>query len=253
MDRHSAHVLVVRDAGAAADAGAHLWVDAVRQALAARGVFHVALSGGSTPRELFRRVAEQPDLDYAWHRTHVYWVDERAVPLTDPRSNYALAVEELLEAVPLSPEQIHPMEADDPDLEAAARRYEKTLTAGIPEPQPLPPALDLVWLGLGTDGHTASLFPRSPVLGVRDRWVAAVENPSVQPPRRLTLTVPVLNAARRVVFLVTGADKAEAVAGVLEGEHDPERRPAQLVQPPPGRLVFLLDERAASGLARARG
>jgi 6-phosphogluconolactonase len=143
------------------------------------------------------------------------------------------------------------MEAEDPDLEAAARRYEDALRAVLAPPPHAPPVLDLLWLGLGPDGHTASLFPGSPALTVRDRWVVPV---TVNAPiaQRLTLTVPVLSAARKVVFLVTGADKADAVAAVIEGEPDPERWPAQYVRPAPGRLVWILDEPAAAKLKRTR-
>jgi len=250
MDRPSPHVHVVADAAAVAQAGARLWVDTVRHALAARGAFHVALAGGTTPRDLHKAVATQPDLDFAWHRTHVYWSDERAVPPTDEQSNYGMADESLLCAVPLSPAQVHRMPADAEDLEAAARAYAATLAHELAPADHAPPALDLIWLGVGDDGHTASLFPGSGLLRVRDRWVAAVTDAAKAPARRLTLTLPVLDAARRVAFVATGAGKAEIVREILEGSYEPDRLPAQAVRPAPGRLVWLLDEAAASRLKR---
>ena len=252
MDRPAPHLVVVPDPAALAEAGARIWVDSVRSALAARGAFHVALAGGSTPRELHRAVTAQPDLDFAWHRTHVYWSDERAVPPTDALSNYAMADESLLSGVPLGPAQIHRMPADADDLDAAARAYAATLARELTPGDHAPPVLDLVWLGLGEDGHVASLFPGSSTLHVRDRWVAAVTDAPKPPARRLTLTRPVLDAARRVAFVVAGRAKAEAVRDVLEGPYDPDRLPAQGVHPAPGRLLWLLDEAAASKLTRVR-
>jgi 6-phosphogluconolactonase len=142
MDRPSPHVHVVADPAAVAQAGARLWVDSVRHALAARGAFHVALAGGATPRDLHKAVSAQADLDFAWHRTHVYWSDERAVPPTDEQSNYGMADESLLCAVPLSPAQIHRMPADADDLEAAARAYAATLAHELAPADHAPPALD---------------------------------------------------------------------------------------------------------------
>jgi 6-phosphogluconolactonase len=252
MERPAHHLHVVADPPAVAQAGARLWVDTVRHALAARGIFHVALAGGSTPRDVHKAVMAQADLDFAWHRTHVYWSDERAVPPADEQSNYGMADESLLCGVPLPPGQIHRMPADAEDLEAAARAYAATLARELAPAPHAPPTLDLVWLGLGEDGHTASLFPGSPTLKVRDRWVAAVTDAAKPPARRLTLTLPVLDAARRVAFVVTGRGKADIVRDVIEGPLDPDRLPAQAVRPAPGRLIWLLDEGAASKLTRTR-
>jgi 6-phosphogluconolactonase len=248
--RSQPHVIVAADAAAAAQAAARLWVDTVKNALAARGVFHVALAGGSTPREVHRAVTGQADLDFAWHRTHVYWGDERAVPPHDPRSNYKMAEETLLDGVPLMASQVHRMPADAEDLDAAARAYSATLVAAL-APQPhAAPILDLIWLGLGTDGHTASLFPGSPALHVRDRWVQAVTDAPTDPPRRLTLTLPVLCAARRVAVIVTGREKADIARTVLEGDYAPDRLPMQAVRPAPGRLIWIMDDAAAEKLTR---
>ena len=245
------HLLVAPDAAAAAQAGARLWAFAARAALAERGVFHVALAGGSTPAALHRAVAEQSGLDAAWHRTHAWFGDERAVPPDDPRSNARAARASLLDAVPLPEAQVHCMEGAASDLAAAAGRYEQALRVALGDGAM--PALDLVWLGLGADGHTASLFPGSPALDVRDRAVCAVEDAPAEPARRLTLTLPALAAARRVVFLVTGAAKATVLAAVLEppaGSSAEAALPAARVRPAPGRLLWLVDEAAAARLTR---
>ncbi len=254
MTRATPHVVVAPDPAAVAEAGARLWVDSARQAVPERPVFAVALAGGNTPRELYRAVAQQPDLDWAWHRTHIFFTDERAVDPRDARSNFRLAREALLDDVPLAASQVHRLEADAPDLEMAARDYEAALRTVLAPPPHAPPALDLVFLGVGSDGHTASLFPGARSLEVRDRWVLAVDEPAAQPPRRLTLSLPVLSAALRIVFVVTGREKAEVVARVLEGDAAgagaARPLPAALVHPAPGRLVWLLDEAAASRLTR---
>ena len=245
------HLVVTPDAVALAKAGARLWVDGVRAALAARGAFHVALAGGTTPAELHRAVSEEPDLDYAWHRTHVWFGDERAVPPTDRRSNFRMARETLLDLVPLSEVQVHRMRGEAADLDAAAADYARTLAVAAANGGAMP-ELDLVWLGLGSDGHTASLFPGSPALDVTDRSVVAVDGGPEDSPRRLSLTLPALAAARRVVFVVSGAAKADAVAAVLEppGGAAPDALPAARVRPGAGRLLWLVDEAAASRLTR---
>lgn len=253
MDVPRPHLVVAADAEAVAQAGARLWVDSVRVALAARGAFHVALAGGATPGALHRAVAEQPDLDFAWHRTHAWFGDERAVPPTDPRSNYRAARESLFDAVPLPEEQVHRMAGEEADPEVAAARYAAALAGALGDGLPGAPVLDLVWLGLGADGHTASLFPGSPALAVHDRAACAVADAPADPPRRITLTLPVLSAARRVVFVVTGMAKADAVAAVLEpaaGTALDALLPAARVRPAPGRLLWLVDEAAASRLVR---
>ena len=255
MEAPRPHLVVATDAAAVANAGARLWVDSVRAALAARGVFHVALAGGTTPAALHRCVAEQPDLDFAWHRTHAWFGDERGVPPTDARSNYRAAKEALFDAVPLPEAQVHRMAGEATDLPAAAADYARALAAAQIDGTGAggPPVFDLVWLGLGADGHTASLFPGSPALAARDRSVWAVEDAPADPPRRLTLTLPVLSAARRVVVLVTGADKAVAVAAALEppaGTALADLPPVAHVRPAPGRLLWLVDEAAAARLER---
>jgi 6-phosphogluconolactonase len=223
-------------------AAANLLVDQANRAVAARGRFSVALSGGSTPRRTYELLASLPLVDQApWERMHVFWGDERCVPLTDPRSNARLAKEAWLDRVPIPAGQIHPLNcADDPT--AAARQYEAQLReffAGQP------PRLDLVLLGLGGDGHTASLFPGTTALEEKQRWTAAV-SVAGQDLYRVTLTAPIINQAAVVVFLVAGPSKAAVLREVLHGPRDPARLPAQLIRPVSGDLLWLADRQAAA-------
>ncbi len=223
-------------------AAAALLVDQANLAVAARGRFSVALSGGATPRRTYELLAAPPLKDQApWDRVHVFWGDERCVPPDDPRSNARMAKEAWLDRVPIPPGQIHPLNcADDPA--AAARQYEAKLReffAGQP------PRLDLVLLGLGPDGHTASLFPGTPVLEEQERWAAAVYVAEGDL-YRVTLTAPLINQAARVAFLVAGGAKAEVLREVLHGPRDPARLPAQLIRPQNGELLWLADRQAAA-------
>jgi 6-phosphogluconolactonase len=198
------------------------------EAVDRKGSFTVALSGGSTPKALYQLLV---DLDVPWSKTHFFWSDERHVPPDHPDSNYRMAHEAMLSRVPVPESNIHRVHGENPDAAAAANEYEQIL---------LP--LDLILLGLGTDGHTASIFPGSEVLHETKRLVAA---PWVKKLNtyRITMTLPSLNSATSVLFLVSGADKAEIVKEVLEG---PKRYPAQLVQPTHGQLLWMLDEDAAA-------
>lgn len=206
--------------------------DAVQQSVARGGRCSLALSGGSTPRPAYERLAARCVLP--WESVEVYFGDERAVPPTHPASNYRMAREALIDRVGLAPPRVHRMETDDPDLEAAAARYAALL----------PDALDLLVLGMGQDGHTASLFPGSPALGESARKVVPARAP-VPPVQRLTITPPVIAAARRVAVLVAGAAKAPVVARVLRGPWRPEELPAQLAR----HGTWLLDRAAAAELA----
>jgi len=233
------------DHDALCDAAADEFCRHAAEAVAARGRFAVALAGGSTPRGLYQRLARPPRRERVdWDRVELFWGDERAVPPDHPNSNFAMARATLLDAVPVAPERIHRMEGERADLDAAARDYEAALARvlGAPPGGP-PPALDLVLLGLGADGHTASLFPGTAVLAERHRWVAAVRVPQLET-SRLTLTFVVLNAARAVLFLVAGEAKAAAVADVTA-------LPAGLVRPSSGDLAWYLDAAAASRLPAA--
>jgi 6-phosphogluconolactonase len=197
------------DADAVARAGAALTAEEARAAVAARGRFVMALSGGRTPWTMLRALADE---EMPWPGVHVVQVDERVAPAGDPERNLTHLRESLLAHSPLRPEQIHAMPVEATDLEAASRRYARTLQdiAGTPA------VLDLAHLGLGPDGHTASLVPGDPVLGVADADVALTG--VYQGRRRMTLTYPVLNRARRIVWLVTGREKAAMLARLCEGD-----------------------------------
>lgn len=242
-------VRVCPDAPAVARAAARLFVEWAWQFIAREGSFCVALSGGNTPRELYRLLAtDEFRSQVDWAKVHVFWGDERAVPPEDPESNYGMARRELLLRVPIPPANVHRMEAERTDLGRAAQDYEEILRRYLPLDARGFPRFHLIFLGLGADGHTASLFPRTRKLRDTSRWVSTPLHPKLGS-RRMTLTLPVLNAAHRVLFLVTGAEKAAVLRDVLAGTHDPPL-PARLVTVPAGRREFLVDEAAASLLGR---
>jgi 6-phosphogluconolactonase len=243
-------ILRFPDAEAVSRAAAEAFAARAAQAVAARGRFAVLLSGGSTPRRMYQLLADPPLRDRVdWGRVEVFWGDERPVPPDHPDSNYRMAYEALLSKVPVPPAQVHRMEAGRADRDAAAREYQAAIARafGVPD-SGQPPAFDLALLGLGPDGHTASLFPGTAALHEKGRWVVVNHVPRLATDR-MTVTAPVLNRAREVLFLVAGADKVEPLAEVLEGPRDPERLPAQLIQPE-GRLGWFVDAAAA---ARLRG
>lgn len=227
-------------------AAAVLLVEQANLAVAARGRFSVALAGGATPRRTYELLAAAPLKDQApWDRVHVFWGDERCVPENDTRSNARLARAAWLDHVPIPSNQIHPIHCG-PDPAAAAQQYEAQLREFFGGQ---PPILDLVFLGLGQDGHTASLFPGAMVLAEAERWAAAVYV-AEQDLYRVTLTAPLINQAALVVFLVAGDAKAGVLRDVLLGPRDPARLPAQLIQPQPGELRWLADLAAAGSLAQ---
>jgi len=242
-------VLVCPDEVAVARAAARQFVEWAWQFIAREGRFSVALAGGNTPREMYRvlTTAEfRTQVD--WSKVHLFWGDERSVAPDHVESNYGMARRELLVRVPIPPANVHRMEADRPDLGRAAEDYEEILRNGLQLDSRGFPRFHLILLGVGRDGHTASLFPESRRLRQTSRWVST---PTVSKlhTRRMTLTLPVLNAAYNVMFLVTGAEKASILQTVLDGKTDPPL-PAQLVTVPDGRRIFLVDEAAASLLAR---
>lgn len=237
-------IKVYADLEALSQAAAALVVKQAELAVAARGRFSLALSGGNTPRRTYELLAQPPLAAQApWDRMHVFWGDERCVPLDDPRSNARLARQAWLDQVPIPEPQIHPLNCARAPA-AAARQYEAELQeffAGQP------PRLDLVLLGLGEDGHTASLFPGTPVLQEKARWAAAVYV-AEQDLYRVTLTAPLINQAALVAFLVAGDRKAGVLRQVLQGPRDVARLPAQLIQPQTGDLLWLADRKAAAQL-----
>ncbi len=237
---------VLPDAAVAAEAAARELVEASKDALGNRATFCVALSGGSTPKRMFQALAGEELRGLVdWKRARVFFADERCVPPNDERSNYRLAKEHLLDPLAVPPENVFRMRGEE-EPERAARDYEAVLRRELGAGRAAP-RFDLVFLGLGTDGHTASLFPGSRAVEEKRRWVAAIGAPEL-PERRLTLTLPVLNASRRVVFLVTGEEKRAAVAAVLAAKRGSSSLPASLVKPKRGSLIWILDKAAASGL-----
>lgn len=219
---------------------------AAAEAIAARGAFFVALSGGSTPRPVYRALADDPDVD--WARWSLFWGDERCVPPEHPDSNYRMVKEEVLDrrgARGAPQPAVVARLLGELDPERAAREYEDALRALVPAPGALP-AFDLVLLGMGGDGHTASLFPGTAALHEQERLVVANRVPQLGA-TRLTVTFPLINAARRVLFLVSGADKAAAFQAVHHGPRDLERWPSQGVHPASGKVTWLVD--AAAGLS----
>jgi 6-phosphogluconolactonase len=223
-------------------------VGAATDAVAQRGRFTIALSGGSTPKGLFNLLATNALTVLPWDRMFFFWGDERHVPPTDPDSNYRMAQETMLSKVPVPPGNVFRMAAENPDAEAVAEDYEKTLWKFFElEPGQIP-VFDLILLGMGPDGHTASLFPGTAGLQEKSRLVIAnwVEKMKTS---RLTFTLPVLNAARCVAFLVSGTDKAAVLRTVLEEDVPGEQYPAKLVRPTDGKLIWLVDRAAASELS----
>ena len=217
-------------------------VKSIDDAVHATGRCSLVLSGGSTPRPLYHLLASRFRETISWAHVHMFWGDERYVPAGDAHSNFRMAKEALLDHVPCPAANIHPMPTHLSDPQAAARDYEATLKSYFAGQ---PPVFDLLLLGLGPEGHTASLFPGSPALEEATRWVLAVTAPA-DPPVRLTLTFPVLNRAANVYFLVTGSNKARALHHVLTGTADPHRFPAAGVRPASGTLIWWVDRDAAA-------
>lgn len=234
---------------ALSQAAAGMVVERCTLAIKAHSRFSIVLSGGSTPQRTYELLGSPPYRDQiAWEKVHVFWGDERCVPLDDPRSNAKMANEVLLDKVPVPLHQIHPIVCSG-DPSKTAKDYEDLLKAFF---QDQPPRFDLILLGLGPDGHTASLFPGTPVLKEDERWVADVYVPG-QDFHRITLTVPIVNSAAAAAFLVAGSDKAHALYEVRKGATNPERFPAQLISPVDGELFWLVDNEAAVNIEEHQG
>lgn len=248
-------VEVLPNAAALADAVAERFVIAAEHAIDESGRFVVALSGGSTPRRTYERLAREPVVSrIQWSLVHVVWGDERCVAPNDVESNYRMAREELLEHVPVPAANIHRIHGED-DPAAAAASYETVLRTLLRTPEGAPSSapeqrIDLALLGLGDNGHTASIFPESAAASETIRWVMA-ESVDASPAWRITLTAPVLNAAAELLFIVSGKGKANILARILDGPRCPRELPAQLIAPSPGRLHWLVDAAAAAELAKS--
>jgi 6-phosphogluconolactonase len=217
------------------------------EAVAQRGRFTIALSGGSTPKSLFNLLATNARTSLPWDRMFFFWGDERHVAPTDPDSNYRMAEESMLSKIPVAAGNVFRIAAENPDAAAAAEAYEQTLRKFFALAPGQFPRFDLILLGMGPDGHTASLFPGTAALEEKSRLVVAnwVEKMKAS---RLSFTLPVLNAAACVAFLVNGTDKAPALRAVLESDAPGEQYPAKLVRPSSGKLIWLIDRAAASEL-----
>jgi 6-phosphogluconolactonase len=231
---------VYEDPRRLAEAAARDFTARAEAAVDALGRFAVALAGGSTPKATYEALARHYSGELDWGRVHAFFGDERAVPPAHEDSNYRMAHDALLSRVPVG--GVHRMCGELPPAEAAAA-YERELREFFDPDEP--PRFDLILLGLGEDGHTASLFPETSALDVADRWVVA--NPVLKlETTRLTLTIPIINAAKAVTFLVAGEDKAAAVKQILEGDADPRAYPAKFIRPEGGDPAWMVDKAAAS-------
>lgn len=219
----------------------------IQQAIGTRGHCMLALAGGSTPQKLYGLLASKPYRDQIdWPVVEIFWSDERCVPPESDESNYAMARESLLNHVPIPASHVHRMPADLADRDAASQAYTVEMQRVFGRRDV--PIFDLIQLGMGPEGHTASLFPHQDSLHEQHRLVMPVTVPKPPPPR-LTFTPPLLNAARHVLFLVTGSDKAEALKAVLEDPYQPDEYPAQVVRPTDGEVTWMLDTAAAALLS----
>jgi 6-phosphogluconolactonase len=235
----------LRDPEQVAERAAAATADAARAALAQHAAFTILLAGGDTPKRMYERLAIDGSLD--WSRVELFWGDERPVPPDHPDSNYRMARNALLDPLRIDARRVHRIPAERGDLAAVAREYEMELArvAGG-APGGAPPRLDLALLGMGADGHTASLFPHTAALAESRRWFVANEVPQLAT-RRITAAFPLLEGARAVFFLVTGESKAAALAEVLEGPEDPERLPSQRLRAR-ANVEWFVDAAAASRL-----
>ena len=224
------------------------FVDIARQAVAQQGRFTVCLSGGSTPRGTYALLAREPFRDeVSWPQVHIFWGDERCIPLDQSDNHYRMASDLILSKVPIPGQNIHRMRGEATDPAQAADEYEALLRSFFGLTGQDVPRFDLILLGMGADGHTASLFPGTAALHERQRLVVAHYVPKLGA-TRLTLTLPVLNHANQVMFLVAGESKADAVRAVLQGDDDQPKLPARLVRPENGTVLWLIEKAAASRL-----
>ncbi len=240
---------VLPDGEALARAMAEQLLAAAQEAVASRGIARIAISGGNTPKRTFEMLADPAATEFSvfpWDKTDLFWVDERCVPPDDKDSNYRMTRLALLDKVPLAADHVFRIEGElDPEL--AAARYETAIRTRFRLEGAQLPTFDLVALGMGPDGHTASLFPHT--AGIHELTRIAIANHVPQKETwRVTLTSPVINQGRKVVFLIGGTDKAEVLSNVLGNKYDPETWPSQVIQPKSGQLLMLLDKAAAAQL-----
>lgn len=226
---------------------ADMFVALAIEAIAAKGQFTVALSGGSTPKGMYALLAsDEYKNKVEWDKVHLFWGDERSVPPDNEQSNYRMANEAMISKLSIPKENVHRMEAELEDIESAAKSYETVLKQIFRVSDGEFPRFDLILLGMGDDGHTASLFPGTKALAEKKlivvvNWVEKFKT------NRMTFTSPTINAAHNVVFMAAGANKVQPLKEVLVGERNPELYPSQLVQPLDGKLFWLIDEAASGG------
>jgi 6-phosphogluconolactonase len=243
-------VRILTNIDAIAKRAAQDFLQSATQAVSEKGSFTVALSGGSTPKALYSLLAGDSALrsQLPWDKMYVYFGDERSVGPDHADSNFRMASETMLSKVPLKPEQVFRIKGEYKETEKAAQEYEQVLRTSFKIAGGQFPRFDLVFLGIGNEGHTASLFPGTKALHETKRlvarnWVGKLYT------NRITLTAPAINNAARVIFMITGADKALALKGILEGPYEPDQLPAQLIHPPNGKLVWLVDTIAGGMLS----
>ncbi len=243
---------VVADADALAREAASLVNSTLHVAVTTYGTGTIALSGGSTPKRMGQLFAEEPYLSQmTWPSLEIFWGDERFVPLSSDESNAGVAMRTFLDQVPVAPGRVHPWQTEETTPAESAANYQALLGERLPVENGYP-RFDLVLLGMGDDGHTASLFPHTAGLAETEQWAIANVVPQLDT-TRLTITAPVINNARMVVFLIAGAGKADRLAEVIDGPDDFDRLPSQRIRPQNGRLIWLIDEAAAAHLAANRG
>jgi 6-phosphogluconolactonase len=241
-------LIVYPDKDALNVAAAEFCAGVAREAIAARGRCMISLSGGSTPKSLYALLAKPHWIEqFDWKSIHLFWGDERCVPIDHPDSNYGMVERELLSKAPIPKENVHRYKTELGDPEIVAADYEMTIRNVFGVYAPEIPRFDLILLGLGENGHTASLFPHCPALHETKRLVLSDYVEEVKA-CRLTVTAPLINAAHQITFLISGASKAQVVKEVLEGPRRPEDLPAQLISPafPDGKITWLMDKAAAA-------
>lgn len=242
------HILIVSDHNELCHSAAKEFIRIAADSIQTRGIFTVVLSGGSTPAGFYKLLASN---DYreqiSWPNVYFFWGDERCVPPDHKDSNYNMARQVLLDRIPIPPKNIFRMPAEQANHDQASAEYEQIIMTFFPKNTGELPRFDLIFLGMGDDGHTASLFPGTPALFENYRLVTAnyIEKLGLY---RLTLTVPLINQARNIIFLISGASKATVLKEVLEGEYQPQKLPSQFIQPVDGRLLFIVDRAAADKL-----
>jgi 6-phosphogluconolactonase len=240
-------IQICNDPESLSEAVARLFVQQARHAIQAQDRFIVALAGGHTPERTYQLLAQPLFRDQVpWAKVHVFWGDERCVPPDDPRSNAHMARQALLDCIPIPPDQIHPIRCDQ-NPQQAAEEYESLLQNFFAGRLP---CFDLILLGLGENGHTASIFPGTPAVEEQEHWVIAVYV-AEQAMWRVTLTPPLINQAVTVAFLVAGAAKARILQRVLDGPFEPHTLPAQLIQPASGDLNWIIDKEASQKLVKS--